>query len=95
VLSQVWGCLSQQCRPAELTFVPAALFCCRILGTFAAALQAGIGNVAAGSLFAAAQAATMGGGIPVLFSIIGGVVTGVLGVAAAAFAWAFGSKGAK
>jgi len=66
-----------------------------MLGTLAAGLQAGIGNVAAGSLFAAAQAATMGGGIPVLFGIIGGVVTGVLAMAAAGFAWAFGFKGTK
>ena len=32
----------------------------------------------------------MGAGIPLLFNVIGGVVTGVLGVAGAAIARAFG-----
>ena len=54
-----------------------------MLGTLAAGIQAGIGNVAAGSLFAAAQGAAMGAGIPVLANVVGGVVTGVVGAALA------------
>jgi len=50
-----------------------------VLGTLAAGIQSGIGNVAAGSLFASAQAAAMGGGIAVVFQAIGGVVTGIMG----------------
>lgn len=56
------------------------------LGTLAAGIQAGIGNVAAGSLFAAAQGAAMGAGIPVLANVVGGVVTGTMGVVVAALA---------
>ena len=67
-------------------FVPATLLCSRILGTIAAGLQSGIGNVVAGSLFATAQGTAMGAGIPVLAQVIGGTVTGVMGVAAAALA---------
>jgi len=67
---------------------PATLF--RRLGTLAAGIQSGIGNVAAGSLFAGAQAAAMGAGFPVIFSVIGGAVTGVLGAAGAGIARAFG-----
>lgn len=59
-------------------------------GSLAAALHAGIGNVVAGSLFAAAQTAAMGSGIPVLISVIGGAITGILGATAAAVGWAFG-----
>ena len=55
-----------------------------MLGSLAAGLQAGIGNVAAGSLFATAQATAMGAGIPVLAQTIGGAVTGVVGLAVAA-----------
>ena len=57
----------------------------RYLGTLAAGLQSGIGNVAAGSLFATAQGTAMGAGIPVLGQVIGGAVTGVVGAAAALF----------
>lgn len=53
------------------------------IGSLAAGLQAGIGNVAAGSLFAGAQATAMGAGIPILAQAIGGTVTGVVGAALA------------
>jgi hypothetical protein len=55
-----------------------------LLGTFAAVIQSGIGNVAAGSLFAGAQATAMGAGVPILGQVIGGAVTGVIGVIVAA-----------
>lgn len=54
-----------------------------MVGTLAAGIQSTIGNVAAGSLFATAQATAMGAGIPVLANAIGGAVTGVVGVAVA------------
>ena len=54
-----------------------------MVGTLAAGIQSTIGNVAAGSLFATAQATAMGAGIPVLANAIGGAVTGVVGVAIA------------
>ncbi|KAK7681790.1 hypothetical protein QCA50_015137 [Cerrena zonata] len=60
-----------------------------IAGSWAAAIQAMIGNVAAGSVFAAIQSAAMGGALPafvyVVFGAIGGVVgyvASVLGLAA-------------
>ena len=52
-----------------------------MLGTLAAGLQAGIGNVAAGSLFAGAQATAMGAAVPVLGQVIGGGVTGFMSAA--------------
>ena len=58
----------------------------RPLGTLAAGIQSGIGNVAAGSLFAGAQGAAMGAGLPVVANVVGGAVTGVVGLAAAVFA---------
>ena len=67
-------------------FVPATLFCYRMLGTFAAALQAWIGNVAAGSFFAMAQGAAMGAGIPAIFNAIGGIIAGIIGLVFALFA---------
>ena len=57
------------------------LFCYRSVGTFAAGVQASIGNVAAGSLFAMAQSTAMGAGVAVAFPAIGGAVTGGLTVA--------------
>ncbi|KAF9785311.1 hypothetical protein BJ322DRAFT_823627 [Thelephora terrestris] len=48
-----------------------------VAGSLAAGLQATIGNVAAGSLFATAQATAMGAGVPVLAQGVGGVFTGV------------------
>lgn len=54
-----------------------------MVGTFAAGMQATIGNVAAGSLFATAQATAMGAGTPLVAQVVGGVVTGVAGVVAA------------
>ena len=59
-----------------------------MLGTFAAAAQAGIGNVVAGSLFATVQSAAMGGAIPALAYVVGGAVTGLLGMAISTFAGA-------
>jgi hypothetical protein len=53
-------------------------------GTLAAGIQSTIGNVAAGSLFATAQGAAMGAGIPIIAQAIGGTVTGVVGLAVAA-----------
>ncbi len=51
------------------------------VGTAAAAIQAGIGNVVAGSLFATAQSVAMGGAIPTVITAIGAGV-GSLGGAA-------------
>jgi len=66
-------------------FSPSAtLFWYRILGTLAAGIQSGIGSVAAGSYFAGAQATAMGAGIPVIAQAIGGTVTGIMGLTAAA-----------
>jgi hypothetical protein len=56
-----------------------------MVGTLAAGMQATIGNVAAGSLFATAQATAMGAGVPVLAQAIGGTVTGVVGLAVSKF----------
>jgi hypothetical protein len=50
------------------------------LGTIAAGAQAGIGNVAAGSLFALTQSAAMGGAVA---GVVNGAVTGVGAVAVA------------
>lgn len=55
------------------------------IGTIAAGLQAGIGNVAAGSLFAAAQSVAMGGTISGVVTAVGTAVGGA-GAAAAAVA---------
>lgn len=46
-------------------------------GTAAAAIQAGIGNVLAGSLFATAQSIAMGGAIPAIFTAISAGITGI------------------
>jgi hypothetical protein len=45
--------------------------------------QAGIGNVAAGSAFAAAQSIAMGGAVPTVVSAVGAVLGGGMGTAAA------------
>jgi hypothetical protein len=59
----------------------------------AAGIQAGIGNVAAGSAFAVAQSIAMGGAVPALVPIVGAGV-GAAGVgAAAAVAGAGGGGG--
>ncbi|KAH9001180.1 hypothetical protein EDB92DRAFT_1825226 [Lactarius akahatsu] len=50
-----------------------------VAGTAAAAMQAGIGNVAAGSFFAMAQGVAMGGTIPAAFTAIGGGLGGLFG----------------
>lgn len=75
-----------QVRDDSSYIIVLRLICCRTSGTLAAGLQSSIGNVAAGSLFAAAQGAAMGAGIPLLAQTIGGVVTGVVGVVVAAVA---------
>ena len=54
-----------------------------ILGSIAAVLQAGIGSVVAGSLFAVAQSIAMGGAIPVAVIAAGAVITGIMVVAVA------------
>jgi len=46
-------------------------------GTAAAAIQAGIGNVAAGTLFATIQSIAMGGAIPAIFTAISAGITGI------------------
>jgi hypothetical protein len=51
------------------------------IGSIAAAVQAIIGNVAAGSLFALLQSMAMGGAIPALVSALGGVCWGAIGAA--------------
>ncbi|KAH8994542.1 hypothetical protein EDB92DRAFT_1849784 [Lactarius akahatsu] len=53
-----------------------------IAGTAAAAIQAGIGNVAAGSLFATAQSVAMGGSIPTVITAIGAGVGAAIGAGA-------------
>jgi hypothetical protein len=80
--------LAQRYRLVEPFFVfvfspSATLLCYRILGTLAAGIQSGIGNVVAGSLFAGAQSTAMGVGVPVLGKAIGGAVSGVVGIIAA------------
>lgn len=50
-------------------------------GTIAAGIQAGIGNVIAGSLFAGAQSVAMGGALPVVGSVIAGGIAGGAGYA--------------
>jgi hypothetical protein len=50
----------------------------------AAGIQASIGNVAAGSLFAAAQSIGMGGGVPAAVSAVAGLGAAAAGVAVAA-----------
>ena len=47
-------------------------------------MQAGIGNVAGGSLFAAAQSIAMGGGVPAVVSAVGGMGAGAAGTVIAA-----------
>lgn len=54
-----------------------------LIGSIAAGLQAGIGNVAAGSLFAAAQSIAMGGGVPAAVSAVGGMGAGAAAAVAA------------
>jgi hypothetical protein len=48
------------------------------IGSIAATLQAGIGNVAAGSIFAGAQSMAMGGGVPAAVSAVGGLATAAI-----------------
>jgi hypothetical protein len=55
-----------------------------LLGSIAAGMQAGIGNVVAGSLFAAAQSVAMGGAVPAVVSAAGGMSMGAAGAAIAA-----------
>ncbi|KAI0264189.1 hypothetical protein BC834DRAFT_970915 [Gloeopeniophorella convolvens] len=47
-----------------------------VAGTIAAGVQAGIGNVAAGSLFALAQSVAMGGGVPAAITALGAGIAG-------------------
>jgi len=85
VLSQVSGgsFLTRRYRNVEPFSPSATLFWYRILGTLAAGIQSGIGNVVAGSLFAGAQATAMGAGIPFIIQAIGGIITGIIGLIAA------------
>jgi hypothetical protein len=54
-----------------------------LLGTAAAVIQAGIGNVAAGSAFAVAQSIAMGGAIPAAVTAVGAGLGAGVGTAAA------------
>jgi hypothetical protein len=47
-------------------------------------MQAGIGNVVVGSLFATAQSVAMGGGVSAVVSAVSGMGAGVAGAAIAA-----------
>ena len=53
--------------------------CYRILGSLAAGIQAGIGSVAAGSLFATVQGIAMGAAMPAVIPIVGGAVLAAVG----------------
>jgi hypothetical protein len=53
-------------------------------GSVAAGLQSNIGNVVVGSLFATAQSAAMGGGVPAIVTAVGTGIAGVAGAAAGA-----------
>jgi len=82
-----WRLFSYTTVPSCRTFFflslpPLRSSCYRVLGTIAAGIQSGIGNVVAGSLFATAQGAAMGAGTPILAQAIGGTVTGVMGMIA-------------
>jgi hypothetical protein len=55
-----------------------------LLGSLAAVIQSGIGNVAAGSLFAGAQSIAMGGAFPAAITAIGAGVAGIGAAAASA-----------
>lgn len=74
---------TRRSHPTNLCSLPSH-FC--VAGTLAAGIQSGIGNVVAGSLFAGAQATAMGAGIPVLAQVIGGTVTGAVGLVLRALA---------
>ncbi|KAH9050683.1 hypothetical protein EDB84DRAFT_1448351 [Lactarius hengduanensis] len=50
-----------------------------VAGSAAASMQAGIGNVAAGSFFAMSQSVAMGGPIPAVFTAIGAGLGGLFG----------------
>ncbi|KAK0470045.1 uncharacterized protein EV420DRAFT_1634481 [Desarmillaria tabescens] len=50
-----------------------------VAGTFAAAAQSGIGNVAAGSTFAVVQSMAMGGAIPAGVYAVSGIIGGIAG----------------
>jgi hypothetical protein len=52
-------------------------------GSMAAGMQAGIGNVVAGSLFAGAQSVAMGGALPAAITAVGAGATGIAGAVAA------------
>jgi hypothetical protein len=54
-----------------------------LVGSIAAGLQAGIGNVAAGSLFAAAQSVAMGGALSGAVTAVGAGIAGITGAAIA------------
>jgi len=65
-----------------------------IAGSIAARLQAGIGNVVAGSLFAAAQSIAMGGAVPAAVIAAVAVIIGLTAAAAAIFGSSFLSMAA-
>jgi len=59
------------------------------IGSFAAAVQAGGGNIVAGSLFALAQSIGAGGVVPAIFSAISGAIGALLG----AIVYGYGALG--
>lgn len=52
---------------------------CFAIGSAAAGMQAGIGNVVAGSLFAGAQSVAAGGALPAIGSVISAGISGGIG----------------
>jgi hypothetical protein len=84
-------CWLRRCR-AHCRYVPSRLTIeatpkpLELIGSIAAGLQASIGNVVAGSLFAALQSIAMGGGVPAAITAVGGLGAGAAGAAVAAVA---------
>ena len=64
-----------------------------MIGSVAAGMQAGIGNVIAGSIFAGAQAAGATGAIPAVGVAIGGGVGGATAYVGSKLAGLFGGSG--
>ena len=66
---------------------PPHLLCYRMLGSIAAGIQSGIGNVVAGSFYAVLQGIAMGAKIPVLAPVIGAVIIGFVVLLLASWVW--------
>jgi hypothetical protein len=70
-------CVKIRTDPRELTGT--------LSGTAAAGMQAGIGNVVAGSMFATAQSIAAGGAVPAAVTVAGAGITGITTAAAVGF----------